>query len=282
MKPPDASAREIVRRSGSNLAFALAVLPRRTRGDMEIFYAFCRVVDDLADEPGLALEERKAGLDRWRGLVEGLVADPRPGIEAQFADLLRRRAPRRADLLAILDGMEMDLSPRTFATVAELRRYCYHVAGAVGLVSVDLFGCADPGARAYAEELGHALQWTNILRDVAGDARSGRVFLPLEDLARFGLAPADLLSGHPDRERFRRLMRRGAAVARAHFREARAAFAALPAADRAALRSAELMRRIYSRILDTMERDGFRVYETRYRPGRLALLGDLLRAKASA
>jgi phytoene synthase len=279
LNPVTASAREIVRRSGSNLAFALAVLPRRIRRDMEIFYAFCRVVDDLADEPGLADAERRAGLDRWRGLVEGRVTDRRPGIETQFADLLRRRAPRQSDLLAILDGMEMDLSPRTFATSDELRHYCYHVASAVGLVSVDLFGCTDPGARAYAEELGYALQWTNILRDVAEDAREGRVFLPLEDLAHFGLAPADLLSGNPDRERFRRLMTRGTAVARAHFREALAALAALPAADRAALRSAELMRRIYTRILNTMEGDGYRVFETRYRPGKLTLLGEFLRAK---
>lgn len=279
MNPTVASAREIVRRSGSNLAFALAVLQRRTRRDMEIFYAFCRVVDDLADEPGLADAERRAGLDRWRGLVEGRVADLRPGIETEFADLLRRRGPKRGDLLAILDGMEMDLSPRTFATPADLRHYCYHVASAVGLVSVDLFGCTDPGARAYAEELGYALQWTNILRDVADDAREGRVFLPLEDLAHFGLSPSDLLSGDPDREKFVRLMRREAATARAHFHEALAAFAALPSADRAALRSAELMRRIYTRILDTMESDGYRVFETRYRPGKAALLGEFLRAK---
>jgi phytoene synthase len=282
LNPTVASAREIVRRSGSNLAFALAVLPSRIRRDMEIFYAFCRVVDDLADEPGLADAERRAGLDRWRGLVEGRVTDRRPGIETQFADLLRRRAPRQSDLLAILDGMEMDLSPRTFATSDELRHYCYHVASAVGLVSVDLFGCTDPGARAYAEELGYALQWTNILRDVAEDAREGRVFLPLEDLAHFGLAPADLLSGHPDRESFRRLMTRGTAVARAHFHEALAVFAALPAADRAALRSAELMRRIYTRILDMMERDGYRVFETRYRPGKAVLLGEFLRARSFA
>lgn len=246
---------------------------------MEVFYAFCRVVDDLADEPGLADEERRAGLRRWRDLVEGRVEQPRAGLETEFADLLRRRSPCRSDLLAILDGMEMDLSPRTFATTADLRQYCYHVASAVGLVSVHLFGCTDPGARDYAEELGYALQWTNILRDLAEDARAGRIFLPLEDLSHFGLTPEDLLSGRPDPDKLRKLFSRGTAVARAHFREALAVFAALPAADRAALRSAELMRRIYTRILETMEADGYRVFETRYRPGKAALLGEFFRAK---
>lgn len=279
MNPSSASAREIVRRSGSNLAFALAVLPRPQRRDMEVFYAFCRVVDDLVDEPGFTPEERRAGLDRWRGLVEGAVADPREGIESQFADLVLRRDLNRADLLAILDGMEMDLAPRPFATTADLRHYCYRVASAVGLVSVDLFGCTDPAARAYAEELGYALQWTNILRDVGEDAAQGRVFLPLEDLDHFGLDEAAILSGSPDPEKFRRVMRRGVAVARAHFRESLAVFTELPASDQTALRSAELMRRLYTRILDGMERDGFRVYDTRYRPGKLASLAEFFRAK---
>jgi len=279
LHPTAASAREIVRRSGSNLAFALAVLPRAVRGDMEVFYAFCRVVDDLVDEPGLEEPERRAGLDRWRALVEGTATDPSPGIESEFADLLRRRDPQRADLLAILDGMEMDLAPSTFATEAELRRYCYHVASAVGLVSVTLFGCVDSRSRAYAEELGYALQWTNILRDVGEDARKGRVFLPLEDLRRFGLTEEAILSGAPDAAKFGRLMKHEATVARAHYGEALAVFATLPKADRRALRSAELMRRIYSGILDTMERDGFRVFATRYRLGKATMLGEFLRAK---
>jgi phytoene synthase len=192
---------------------------------------------------------------------------------------MTRRHLQRDDLLAILDGMEMDLAPRSFATAADLRHYCYHVAGAVGLVSVAIFGCTDPAARGYAEELGYALQWTNILRDVGEDAEKGRVFLPLEDLHHFGLDEAAILSRSPDPEKFRRVMTRGVAAARAHFRESLAAYAALPAADRAAVRSAELMRRLYTRILDAMERDGFRVFGTRYRPGKIASLGEFLRAK---
>ncbi len=279
MHPTSANAREIVRRSGSNLAFALAVLPRASRRDMEVFYAFCRVVDDLVDDPGLSSAERREGLDRWRALVEGTAPDPRPGIEREFDELRRRRDLRREDLLAILEGMEMDLAPQTFGSEADLRKYCHHVAGAVGLVSVAIFGCTDPEARAYAEELGQALQWTNILRDVGEDAERGRVFLPLEHLHRFGLDEAAILSRSPDPEKFGRLMRHEAAIARARYCEALAVFAALPPADRSALRSAELMRRIYTGILDAMERDGFRVFATRYRLGKATMLGEFLRAK---
>lgn len=275
---PD-SAREIVRRSGSNLAYALAVLPRAVQRDMEVFYAFCRVVDDLVDDPHLHPEERRAGLDRWRALVEGQGQDPRPGLEAEFEDLRRRRSLQREDLLAILDGMEMDLAPRLFETEGELRHYCHHVAGAVGLVSATIFGCSHPDSRLYAEELGQALQWTNILRDVGEDAERGRLFLPLEFLRRFELSAEDVLSRSPDPIRFQRLMRHAGAVARARYNESRAIFASLPSDDRAALRSAELMRRIYSAILDEMERDGYRVISKRYRLGKLVMLGELFRAK---
>ncbi len=277
LDPTNASASEIVRRSGSNLAFALAVLPRRRRADMQVLYAFCRVVDDLVDEPGLGPAERQAGLRRWRELVDGAATDPSPGLESEFSALLRRGGPDRADLHAILDGMEMDLAPPRFETADELRRYCYHVASAVGLASATLFGCTAPASRAYAEQLGYALQWTNILRDVGEDARDGRIFLPREDLRRFGLGESDLLSGTPDPAKFARLMKHEATVARAHYGEARRILADLPRTDRRALRSAELMRRIYTRILDTMERDGFRVFGTRYRLGKCRMLGEFLR-----
>lgn len=275
-----ASASEIVRRSGSNLAFTLSILSREVRRDMEVFYAFCRVVDDLADEPGLSERERREGLKHWRDLIDGSASNPGSGIETEFHELLRRKNPLREDLHAILDGMEMDLEPVRFADKDQLRRYCYRVASAVGLVSVGLFGATDPAAREYAEQLGYALQWTNILRDVAEDAAEGKVYLPEEDLRRFGLSPGDILSCRPDPAKFGRLMKHEAAVARAHFRESLAVFTELPKPDRHALRSAELMRRIYSAILDRMEQDGFRVFQKRYRLGKATMLCELIRAKA--
>ncbi|MEM9018695.1 MAG: squalene/phytoene synthase family protein, partial [Verrucomicrobiota bacterium] len=193
MNPVTATSREIVRSSGSNLAFALAVLPAEKREDMAVFYAFCRVADDLADMPGLSAEERLAGLRRWRGLVTAEASDPKTGIESEVVALIENRDLRRDDFVAILDGIEMDLEPLRFSSREELKGYCYRVASAVGLVSIELFGYENPDCRYYAEELGYALQWTNILRDVGEDAEEGRVFLPLDDLARFDLTEESIL-----------------------------------------------------------------------------------------
>jgi len=276
LDPVTDSSREIVSRSGSNLAFALAVLPRRKRHDMGIFYAFCRVVDDIADDPGFPVAERRAGLQRWRDLIRGRVEQPHPGIETEFVDLCRRHYLREEDLEAIITGVEMDLEPLRFETAADLKRYCYHVASAVGLVSIEIFGYTDPATRLYAEQLGYALQWTNIMRDVGEDAREGRLFLPLEDLRRYGLTEQILLDGQCDRAKFQRLMKHEAGVARAFYVTA---MAALPAVDRASMRSAELMRRIYSTILDEMEADGFQVFDRRYRLTKAMMLCEFLKAK---
>jgi len=276
LEPVTESSREIVSRSGSNLAFALAVLPRRKRHDMGVFYAFCRVVDDIADEPGIPVEERRAALQYWRDLIRGRVEHPRPGIETEFVDLCRRYFLREDDLEAIITGMEMDLEPLRFETAVDLKRYCYHVASAVGLVSIEIFGYTDPTTRLYAEQLGYALQWTNIMRDVGEDAREGRLFLPLDDLRRYGLTESMILDGKPDRARFQRLMKHQAGVARAFYVTA---VSALPKADRAAMRSAELMRRIYSAILDEMEADGFHVFDRRYRLSKAVMMCEFLKAK---
>ena len=233
MEPVTDSSREIIRQSGSNLAFALAVLPRRKRDDMGIFYAFCRVVDDIADEPGIPVEERRAGLKHWRDLIYGRVESPRPGIETEFVDLCRRYYLKEEDLEAIITGIEMDLEPLRFESTEDLKRYCYHVASAVGLVSIEIFGYTDPATRFYAEQLGYALQWTNIMRDVGEDAKGGRLFLPLEDLRRYGLTEQMILDGNPDKAKFQRLMKHEAGIARAFYVTA---VSALPKADRAAMR----------------------------------------------
>lgn len=276
MEPVTDSSREIVRRSGSNLAFALAVLPRRKRRDMGVFYAFCRVIDDIADDPAHPVAERRAGLQRWRDLIRGRIERPHPGVETEFIDLCHRYYLREEDLEAILTGVEMDLDALRFETAADLKLYCYHVASAVGLVSIEIFGYTDPATRRYAEELGYALQWTNILRDVAEDAKEGRLFLPLEDLRRYGLSESTILGGCPDRAKFQRLMKHETGVARAFYLTAASV---LPAVDRTSMRSAELMRRIYSGILDDMEADGFDVFRRRYRLSKAAMFCEFLKAR---
>lgn len=274
--PPHAEA--IVRAAGSNLAFALAVLPKDRRRDMRVFYAFCRVIDDIVDAETAPETEKRAALDRWRALVEGRLAesDARPGLEAEMSELIRRRELPVATLMEIIDGVAMDLDRFRYATIEELLVYCHGVASAVGLVSIGIFGCREPGSRLYAEQLGYALQLTNILRDVAEDAARGRIYLPQTDLERFGVGEAEILAGKPDPGRFAALMAFECDRAESYFA---AALAALPDSDRRALRSAELMRAIYSRILGRMKADGFRVFEKRYRPslaGRLAILGRAL------
>lgn len=277
MAPPDApaSAEAIVRAAGSNLAFALAVLPRPTRRDMRVFYAFCRVVDDIADDEGAPVAERRAALDRWRSLISGEIA-PAPGIESEMIEVLHRRRLPAATLAEIVDGVAMDLDRDRYDTFADLLVYCHAVASAVGLVSIEIFGYREPGTRVYAEQLGYALQLTNILRDVGEDASRGRIYLPREDLDRFSLTEADILARrHTDR--FTRLMAfEGERAERCYA----AAVAALSPIDRPAMRSAELMRIIYSRLLARMKAGGYRVFERRYRLGRLEKLACLVRVLA--
>ncbi len=276
LSPPAETADQIVKRAGSNLAFALALLDRDRRADMRVFYAFCRVVDDLADEPAIPIEERRAGLQRWKEIIRGTEEPVAYGLELEFVALCHRRALKQDDLIDIIEGVEMDLSPREIATEEELRDYCYHVASAVGLVSIEIFGYEKPETRDYAEQLGYALQWTNILRDVGEDAEEGRVFLPNETLQRHGLSREEILSRTPDQSAFLAIATEHAARARSFYD---AAEQALPEADRSSMRSAELMKRIYSGILTKMEADEFRVFQTRYRLSKGRMITEFLKAK---
>jgi phytoene synthase len=240
----------------SNLAFALARLPRERRRHALTFYHFCRVVDDIADDLSRPAAEKQRLLDRWKSALES-----GRDLPASLTEVIETYRIDRRLLVEIVLGVEQDVHPRDFATYAELRQYCWRVACAVGLVSIEIFGCREPSSKIYAEQLGHALQITNILRDVGEDAGLGRVYLPVEDLERFGLTPDEIRRGHPG-PRFAELMQFEAARAREYFR---AAQAALPPADARALAPAEAMRAIYGRILSRMEADHFRVFQKRYR-----------------
>lgn len=273
---PDAS--EITRRAKSNLAFALRVLPRALRADMVVFYAFCRTLDDLADAPGLPDGQRLHGLAEWRdGLLHGF-ASPTT-LQQQVIALRDQRGIPNDLLLDIIDGCRMDLHPQRFETWDDLAEYVWKVACVVGLVSIRLFGCTDPGAERYAMALGRALQLTNILRDIREDHdNGGRIYLPREDLARFHYTEEDL-TNHVRDDRFLALMAFEAERAEEFFREAAAA---LPAADRRALAPARIMQEIYHRLLARMRRDGFRVFDRRYRVSKLRKLAILTKHLACA
>ncbi|MCH2061187.1 MAG: squalene/phytoene synthase family protein [Verrucomicrobiales bacterium] len=261
----------IASRAKSNLTLALACLPRERRRDMISFYAFCRVVDDIADDPDIPDHRRLEQLDAWEaGLREGF-EKPDP-VQAETMRICREYGIDSALLIEIVHGMKMDIGEVSYPTFEALKGYCYRVACVVGLVSLDIFGASHPASRDYALNLGYALQLTNILRDVAEDAAEGRLYLPAEDLERFSVNAEDILAGRPG-SGFSDLMRFESERARAFFD---AADKALPPDDRKALCAARRMSKIYRNILYRMIGDDFRVFEKRYRPGRLRTLFVLL------
>lgn len=255
------NAQQITRRAKSNLAIALRVLPQPNRDDMVTFYAFCRCVDDLADDPGLPPETKRAALDAWaHGLRHGF--DEPDGLQAALADALERHQVPAELPLAIVDGCRSDIDIRRFATWRDLDEYIWKVSCAVGLVSVRIFGCRSDAAAPYAEALGRALQLTNIARDVGEDWRNdGRLYLPLELLAEHGVSENEFPLPPAD-PRFRRVMTSLADRAEAAFAEADRLF---PAPDRRPLAPARIMGGIYHHLLRRMRADGFRVFETRYK-----------------
>ena len=267
------SAEAITRASKSNLALAFIALPSERRRDITVFYAFCRVIDDIADEPGRSPEEKSLLLAAWkRALCEPFEGEP--PLAPQVRALIGKYRLNTQWLLELIEGCEMDLVPARYETYDDLRLYCYRVASVVGLVSIEIFGHQNPATQRYAIELGHALQLTNILRDVGKDlANEGRIYLPLADLARFGIDPSDLAmrQGGP---RFGELMAFEAERAQALYESA---IAQLPPEDRRSMRPAEMMRRIYHRILRKMSRDGFQVFEKQYRLSKLEKLAIIAR-----
>ena len=243
----------IVRAAGTSFYRGMAVLPSDRRNAMYAIYAFCRLVDDIADEAG-TLEEKRAGLARWRGWIDGLYQgeshDPVTRVLARAVPLFDLR---KDDFLAVIDGMEMDAETVIVAPVlAELECYCDRVAVAVGRLSVRAFGDASAQADRVAHALGRALQLTNILRDLREDADRGRLYLPAEFLADAGV-PADPEAAlrHPG---LAKVCSRLAEVAHGYFREADAA---MHHCDPRAMKPARLMGATYAAILSELERRGW-------------------------
>lgn len=275
-RPPDndsTDSREIARRAKSNLAFALGILGRRQRRDMVTFYAYCRVIDDLADDEQVPREQRSEGLRSWRsGLTEGF--DQATALQQELVEMRERLEIPNHLLLAIIDGCEMDLEKTRYQTWEELDDYIWKVACSVGLVSIRIFGCTTPESRHFAESLGRALQLTNILRDVGEDlAERNRIYLPLQDLRQFGCREEELLKQERN-SRFLELMEFEAKRAENWYGEATLQ---MTRADRKALKPAMIMADIYREVLERMRRDGFRVFERRYRVGKARKLLILLR-----
>jgi phytoene synthase len=264
------NAAKITKASKSNLALAFVSLGRERRRDITTFYAFCRVIDDIADDIDVASDKKRRRLSEWREWLRA----PQPNesqLAADLRSLMKKYAIIPEMLEEIVAGVEMDLTIQRYQTFDELRIYCYRVASAVGLVSIEIFGYRNPACKEYAIQLGLALQTTNIIRDVAKDLVAGRIYLPLEDLARFSYSEKELQDRQYN-DRFVRLMQFEADRARQFFSRAAEA---LPREDRRSMVAAEIMASIYRSLLQRMELDKFRVFEKEYRLNKLEKAGRI-------
>lgn len=242
-------------RSGSSFYYSFLFLAPQRRRAITALYAFCREIDDIVDEStdaGLA----RTRLDWWRGetdrMFEGNAQHP---VTRALSPHLQEYGLERRRLIEIIDGMQMDLEQNRYVDFEGLRLYCHRVAGVVGLLAARIFGARRESTLRYADELGLALQLTNIVRDVGEDARRNRIYLPVEDLERFGVTAQDILACRPG-DAFVELMRFQAGRARTHYRQA---IAHLDTDEQRAQRPGLIMGAIYMTLLEEIERDGFRV-----------------------
>jgi phytoene synthase len=265
-------SRTITRKSASNLALAFVLLPKPKRQAMSALYAFCREVDDVADDEARPLEERRAQLAAWRQDVrlacEGGV--PVFPVNRELQAVIARYHLPYQHFDELIRGVEMDLDIKRYQTFEELDQYCYRVASVVGLLSIEIFGYKNPDCRQYAIYLGQALQLTNILRDVGNDAQRGRIYFPLEELVRQRVTQDEIL-GLVYSERFAQAAASVAARAKNFYA---LAGRTLPTEDRRAMIAAELMGSVYWRLLRELERRRYDVFGPH--PARLSRAQKIL------
>jgi len=256
---PDQYCQQKAAGSGSSFYYAFLFLPPARRRAITALYAFCREVDDAVDEATDA-QLAHAKLAWWRQEIAGLFAgNPQHPVTRALQPALAPFGITAERLNEIIDGMEMDLTQTRYLDFAGLERYCYRVAGVVGLLAAGIFGYTDARTLDYAKSLGTAFQLTNIIRDVGEDARKNRIYLPMEDLQKFNVTAADLLNARHG-EAFVALMRFEVERAQSYYDKA---LAALPAADRRAQRPGLIMAAIYRALLAEIEREGFQVLRQR-------------------
>ncbi len=255
---------DLARREARNFYPAFRVLPRDQRRGMCALYAFMRIADDLSDEPGPAHDKRQR-LAAWRQeLRQALSGVYSHASHPALHHTVTTFGVPAAYLEALLDGVAMDLTATSYATFAELRNYCWHVASVVGLACLHIWGCGDERAKEYAESAGIGFQLTNILRDLKEDSARGRIYLPQEDLSRFGYDAERLRAGGRD-EAFRNLMRFQVERARSFYEQAWPLAPLLPRPGRTVFL---LMARTYRSLLDAIERQDYDVFSRRVRVSR--------------
>ena len=256
---PDDYCQQKAAASGSSFYYSFLFLPPERRRAITALYAFCREVDDAVDETSDESVARTK-LAWWRKEIAAMLAGtPTHPVTKALQPHLATYALDGKHLAAIIDGMEMDLNQTRYLDYPALKRYCWHVASVVGILSASIFGATRPETLAYAERLGLAFQLTNIIRDVGEDARKGRIYLPVNELQQFGVTAADLLNARHN-ENFEKLMAFQAGRAQNTYDEA---FALLPKEDRRAQRPGLIMASIYRTLLVEIENDKYHVLEHR-------------------
>jgi 15-cis-phytoene synthase len=248
---------QLTRKSRSNFYYAFLFLPQEKRQALYAVYAFCRSVDDIADG-STSVAEKQMLLDEWRRELdrcyEGQAQHP---ITVKLAQSIQQFPIPREHFEEIIAGVEMDLSHNRYPTFRELYEYCYRVAGVVGLICIEIFGYRNPKAKDYAVNLGVALQLTNIMRDLKVDAERGRIYLPQDELARFGYREEELSQGAYT-PAFVDLMQYTGSRARQYFQQARQLLAD---EDQRSLVAAEIMGAIYYHLLEAIEASRYRVFD---------------------
>jgi phytoene synthase len=256
---PDEYCQQKAAQSGSSFYYSFLFLTPDRRRAITALYAFCREVDDTVDECTDVMIARTK-LVWWRKEVGVMMAgDATHPVTKALQPHMAVYALDSEHLLAIIDGMEMDLDQNRYLDFIGLQKYCWHVASVVGILSAKIFGASNPQTLEYAEKLGLAFQLTNIIRDVGEDARKGRIYLPVNELQQFNVTAADILNARHS-ENFEKLMQFQAARAQKLYDEA---FALLPKEDRRAQRPGLIMAAIYRAVLNEVERDGFHVLNQR-------------------
>ncbi|MGI4720834.1 MAG: presqualene diphosphate synthase HpnD [Janthinobacterium lividum] len=256
---PDEYCQQKTAQSGSSFYYSFLFLPPERRRAITALYAFCREVDDTVDETSDGSVAR-IKLAWWRTEVSNMYkGTPTHPVTQALQSHVAAYKLEEQHLQAIVDGMEMDLDQSRYLDYAGLQKYCWRVAGVVGILSASIFGYTNPQTLAYAEKLGLAFQLTNIIRDVGDDARKGRIYLPVNELQQFNVTAADILNFRHS-EKFEALMQFQAERAQRTYDEA---LALLPKEDRRAQRPGLMMAAIYRTLLDEIQRDRFHVLNQR-------------------
>ena len=256
---PEEYCQQKAAQSGSSFYYSFMFLPPERRRAITALYAFCREVDDAVDEPADP-QVARAKLEWWRHEVAQLYAGhAQHPVTRALVPAIGPFNIQQRQLGEIMDGMEMDLTQNRYPDFQSLRLYCHRVAGVVGLLAATIFGYRNPKTLEYAENLGLAFQLTNIIRDVGEDARKDRIYIPSDEMQRFGVSSADVLNARRT-ENFSRLIEFQVRRVESCYAEA---LAALPAEDRRAQRPGLVMAAIYRTVLAEIGRDGYQVLTRR-------------------